>query len=108
GPFRGLPDRAAPCGRAAGSPVAPRGSGDHVRPTVLSFAQRLCGPVCLAIQVRPYACSRRSKAMGPMCLLDYRACVAIQVQGHAFAYPGGDTLFESVSFRVATGECTGL
>lgn len=34
--------------------------------------------------------------------------MAIQVQDLAFAYPGGDTLFEAVSFRVATAECAGV
>src|SRR3954467_1190616 len=34
--------------------------------------------------------------------------MAIQAQQVSFGYPGGDALFENVSFRVATGECVGL
>jgi ATPase subunit of ABC transporter with duplicated ATPase domains len=34
--------------------------------------------------------------------------VAIQLHQVAFGYPGGDLLFEDISFRVATGDCVAL
>src|SRR5437763_1304807 len=34
--------------------------------------------------------------------------MALQLHSVGFGYPGGDLLFEDVSFRVATGDCVAL